>query len=223
MSLYIEDVEKIFTNDIRDKKRTGRGAFAMRGKGVKHGMSGALKTPYYYMSAKEKKKLNGEVEVRENMYSTILNWNEFQAKDTETQKQLLEKWREFHPNQKIMDELAEGMGKKFNTQSFADLVNSLGCKPKRRGGSTKKATANSKKKTPKKKEEETNMNTPVYQQPQQIATQAQTLLTKGLHLEYNGTYDVEALNRLFTKLSLIVEGETSKYNISLSLTEIEKD
>ena len=49
------------------------------------------------------------------------------------------------------------------------------------------------------------------------------LLTKGLHLEYNGTYDVEALSKIFTKLQLIIDGDTNKYNISLSLSEIVED
>jgi hypothetical protein len=46
------------------------------------------------------------------------------------------------------------------------------------------------------------------------------IITKGLHLEYNGNYDVDSLNRLFTKLQLLIDGEPNKYRISLSLSEI---
>jgi transposase len=46
------------------------------------------------------------------------------------------------------------------------------------------------------------------------------LVTNGLHLEYNGSYQVEALSTLFTKLQLLLEGEPNKYRISLSLSEI---
>jgi hypothetical protein len=49
------------------------------------------------------------------------------------------------------------------------------------------------------------------------------IVTKGLHLEYNGNYDVESLNRLFTKLQLLVDGEPNKFRISLSLSEIVED
>lgn len=69
------------------------------------------------------------------------------------------------------------------------------------------------------------------EQPKQEEVQAKIqeevvktmIITKGLHLEYNGTYDVEALNRLFTKLQLLVDGEPCKYNISLSLSEVQED
>src|SRR6476620_12772221 len=87
-----ENIERIFQDDIRDKRKAGSGAFHQRGKGVKHGMGGALRTPSYFMKNKEKKKLDGEVRIH-NMYTTILNWDEWQTKDQETQKNLLTKWR----------------------------------------------------------------------------------------------------------------------------------
>jgi hypothetical protein len=56
---------------------------------------------------------------------------------------------------------------------------------------------------------------------QDIKDHVQTMIiTKGLHLEYNGNYDVDSLNRLFTKLQLLIDGEPNKYRISLSLSEI---
>jgi len=47
------EVERIFNDDVRDKRKAGSGSFHRRGKGVKHGMSGALKTPSFYMSTIE--------------------------------------------------------------------------------------------------------------------------------------------------------------------------
>lgn len=52
------EIERLFQDDIREKRKTGSGSFHKRGKGVKHGLSGALKTPYHYMKTKEKNKLN---------------------------------------------------------------------------------------------------------------------------------------------------------------------
>ena len=63
------EIERLFNEDVRDKRKTGSGSFHKRGKGVKHGISGALRTPSYYMKPKEKKKLNGEVSVS-FMYET---------------------------------------------------------------------------------------------------------------------------------------------------------
>ena len=52
-----ENIERIFQDDIRDKRKAGSGAFHMRGKGVRHGFNGALRTPSFFMKTKEKKKL----------------------------------------------------------------------------------------------------------------------------------------------------------------------
>lgn len=208
-----ENIERIFQDDIRDKRKAGSGAFHQRGKGVKHGIGGALRTPSFFMKAKEKKKLDGEVETY-NMYTTILNWTEFEQKDKETQKTLLTKWREIYPNQKIMDELAIGMGRHFNSQSFADLVNELGCPRKARGGS--------KPREPRKPRQAMTAITPTIQEekPQEEKEiEPVKLITNGLHLEYNGEYDAEQLSKIFTRLQLITDGEENKYTLSISLTE----
>lgn len=220
---YHENIEKIFSDEIRDKKRTGRGAFSMRGKGVKHGFSGALRTPYHFMTNKEKQNLNGEVEVS-NMFTTILNWTEFQMKDDETKRNLLTKWRDIYPNDKIREELSIGRDKPISHTFLNKLVQELGVPKKPRGGNVRtksKRKANTSQtiqpnspvvdfEPPKKKEEP----------EQQIK---QMLITQGLHLEYNGKYDVETLNKLFTKLQLLIDGDSNKYHISLSLSEIVED
>jgi hypothetical protein len=208
------EIEKLFKDDIREKKKTGSGAFHMRGKGVRHGFNGALRTPYHFMKTKEKNKLNGEVECF-NMYETIIPWNEFDLKDKDQQKVLLTRWRELYPNQKIMDELGEGMGRKFNTQSFADLVNSLGCPPKQKGGSQPRAYKPRKAKT-------VAIDPPITKEEAQETikeVREVMLLTKGLHLEYNGEYNSEQLTKIFTKLQLITDGEENKFVLSISITE----
>lgn len=213
---FHENIEKIFINDIREKKRAGSGAFHMRGKGVKHGFSGALRTPYHYMSNREKKKLNGEVEVF-NMYETIIPINEFELKDKETQKHMLTRWRELYDNDKIVSEME--IGKKI----YYDLISDLEIPKKARGGK-RAGTGTRKKQQPK--QQQTLLE---FEEPKEIQAKIEKevvktmLITKGLHLEYNGQYDVDALNRLFTKLQLLVDGESCKYNISLSLSEIQED
>ena len=213
-----ENIERLFNEDIREKRKAGSGSYHRKGHGVKHGMSGALKTPFFYMKTKERNKLNGEVEVS-NMYSTILNWNEWNLKDKETQKTLMTKWREVYSNSQIMEQLQIGRAKHFNAQSFADIVNDLGCPAKIRGGS--------KPKTERKTKAATASITPQlemleFETPEkEIKTETvkQILITNGLHLEYNGEYDQEQLSKIFTKLQLLIEGEPNKFKISLSLSE----
>lgn len=215
----------IFEMEVRDKKRE---VYLNKSKtGAKGGSKSrkGVRTAYDFMNKKEKKLLNGEVESY-NMYTTILNWTEWETKNQETQKNLLTKWRDIYPNTKIMDELSQGRKSKLNSQSFADIVNGLGVPQKRRAlptGEKKPRKAKTNVEVPKMSllefaEEPTN------EVKQEIQSAVQTqIITKGLHLEYNGQYDVEALNRLFTKLQLLVDGETNKYRINLSLSEITED
>lgn len=135
---YQENIEKMFIDDIREKKRTGTGAFHMRGKGVKHGSNKALRTPSFFMKAKEKKKLDGEV-VTFNM-NQVLHKKEFETKDFETQKMLLTNWRNLYDNQTIMDEM--GLSSK---SQFHNLIKQLDIPKKsrwdRKGGKPRKAKA----------------------------------------------------------------------------------
>lgn len=238
-------------DDIRGKRKAGSGSFHKRGKGVKHGISGALKTPYFYMSNREKRKLNGEVKVY-SMFTTIISLEEFQAKDKETQKNLLTKWRELYPN----DDIVEGLG--CGKKTFYDLITELEIPKKPRGGSVKRSSKKNKgvpahlvAASPGTPKNEISSNPKDYEwltkgenvksldilvegiqkdikelkqgiEEKEAATK-QSLVTSGLHMEYNGSYDVEALNKLFTKLQLLIDGDTNKYNIKLSLTEIIED
>ena len=216
-----QDVERLFREDIRDKRKAGSGSFHKRGKGVKHGISGALKTPYHYMTTKEKKKLNGEVKVS-FMYETVIPMREFKLKDEETQRAMLIRWRELFENKHIIKEMGIG------NNTLYGLIEELNLPKKPRGGTRAGAGKRIAKQkalkavsiSPEKEVEEIEKVEKKEIETEVIKT---SLVTKGLHLEYNGEFDIEALNRLFTKLQLMIDGETCKYNISLYLSEVHKD
>jgi hypothetical protein len=199
--------------EVREKKKIGTGSFHMRGKGVKHGFNGALRTPYHFMKTKERNKLNGEVEVY-NMFTTIIPYKEFELKDVETQKELLVKWREVFDNDKIMKEMH------ITNKRYFDLVNDFQLPKKRRGGAVNVQKGKMKKATKEKPLISNSLQFELSESPEITPeSQVQKIITKGLYLEYNGEYDAEALNRLFTKLQLVIDGELNKFNISLCLTE----
>jgi hypothetical protein len=213
---YKENIEKLFKEEVREKKRTGTGAFHMRGKGVRNGFNGALRTPYHFMKTKERNKLNGEVESY-NMFTTIIPYKEFKLKEPETQKDLLIKWREVFDNDKIIGEMH------VTNKTYFDLVNKLDLPKKPRGGAKnvkkgkiKKAAIQEKPKVSNNLEFDFSNSVENVPEPQ---VQIQKIITKGLYLEYNGEYDAEALTKFFTKLQLVIDGETNKFNISLCLTE----
>lgn len=61
----MKEIERIFYDDVRDKKRTGYGASKRASR--KGYIRGGVKTQYDFLSTKERKKLNGEVRVM-NVY-----------------------------------------------------------------------------------------------------------------------------------------------------------
>jgi hypothetical protein len=210
---YSENIEKIFLDDVREKKRTGYGAFHKTGKGVKHRMNG-IKTPYDFMKTKERRKLDGEVKVS-NMYETILTKKEFDLKDEQTQKNMMTRWREIYPNKKIIEEMSVG-GKKINEQAFADLIHRLGCPPKKRGG---KRVGSGKNSSNKAITVPNLIETPPPPLFEAINPNPVRIITKGLQLEYNGDYTADELSKIFTKLQLLTEGEDCKFNLSIMITE----
>jgi len=222
------EVERIFNDDIREKRKAGSGSFHRRGKGVKHGMSGALRTPSFYMSNKEKKKLNGEVKVS-YMYETLVPYNEFVENDRETQKAMLTKWREVYDNSSIRSELG------ISNKAFYDLVADLKIPKKRRVDSedSKRKPKQAKVSvTPKRSLMDTmeflGAEREVLEVKKEVAKEVEkaeekitpVLVTTGMQLTYNKIYGEEELNNIFTKCQIMVEGENKKFQLTLSLTEI---
>lgn len=109
-----ENIEKIFRQEVREKKRIGSNIFSR----VSTRKGGSyFHVPYLYMSKKEQKKLSGEVRAY-NMYE-IISIEEFKKKSKDEQKMLFEAWREKHTNGQIM----QGMG--ISKGSFAKWMDEL--------------------------------------------------------------------------------------------------
>lgn len=88
--VVLENVAKLFQTEIRDKKRVGSNIFS-RVSTRKGGSNQALRTPYLYMSRKERKQLNGEVKVIYNM-NDILEYGAFKNRSEKEQVQLMSYW-----------------------------------------------------------------------------------------------------------------------------------
>ena len=206
----MNEIEKMFMQEVREKKRTGSGAFSKKGKGVKHGMRG-IKFPYDYLSAKEKRLLNGKVEVTQ-MYETILHKDEFLQKDEATQKAMLLRWREIYPNSKIMQEMQIN-----SSGAFHNIITSLDIPRKTRHGAgrPKGKKESDQLALPIKKEEKTS-------QPEKVEIPVTRIIANGLNLEWNGNYNCNEISKMFEKISLLVDEETGekKYKLRLELLEV---
>jgi hypothetical protein len=206
-SIFDEIVREKKAEAFLNKARTGSRGGSKGRKGVR--------TPYDSMTRLEKKRLNGEV-ASFNMNS-LMNYKDFEVKDEDTQKMLLTQWRTLYKNTEIMDAFYDsGNGKRFNTQSFADLVNRLGVPPKQKGGSLPRKPRTAKTKSAAESELSTIQSSLDLEVKKEEPLK---LITNGLHLEYNGEYDSEALSKIFTKLQLLIDGEENKFVLAISLSE----
>jgi hypothetical protein len=196
----------LFDLEVREKRRQVQGNRSRSGASGSRTRKG-MRTPYDSMNARERKKLNGEVVVTK-MYETIIPKEEFLLKDLETQKNMLIRWREIFSNEKIKKEMG------IHNKGYYDLVEAFDLPKKARGGS--------KPRVGKKKTAEANLNEIKEQEPKkeiQEQIPEPKLITRGLHLEYNGDYTAEELSKIFLKLQLITEGEENKFTLAISLTE----
>lgn len=239
------NIERFFNEQIREQRKAGSGAFHRRGKGVKHGMRSALLTPFYFMKNKDKKKLNGEVMVY-NMYETIIPKEEFFLKEEALQKTMLTRWREIFDNHTIRTQL--GMTNKDFYDLVNELgipkKNRVESMNKAREGKVKVKIEKTKEKKQNKNllekfedaiglplteappvEEAPKQEIALKEEPKNNYTQQAPevfkpmLLTKGLHLEYNGDYTADQLTKIFTKLQVLTDGEENKFSLSISLSE----
>lgn len=97
------EIERVFYQDVSEKKKAGSGSFHRRGKGIKHGMSG-IKFPYDFMTAKQKRQLNGAV-IMTNIFTSLMDFKELQTHPEDRQKVIIEKWRETYKTKEIQEAL----------------------------------------------------------------------------------------------------------------------
>lgn len=121
-----EDIGKLWAQEVREKKRTASGVHSKTGK---RGYVGKMLFATDFMSSKERREYTKPSEVRsltlsELVYESIVPYKEFLNFDEKKQKELMEKWREHHKNNDII----EKMGIRKN--DFYELINKLNVEKK---------------------------------------------------------------------------------------------
>jgi hypothetical protein len=203
------EADRLFNEEIAAKKADRKNLRSKTGsKGSSKSRKG-IRTAYDYMTPKERKKLNGIVEVS-SLYDVLQNKEWFEGFPPDKQKEILIHWRDIHPNAKIMEAL------EIKSQgTFNKFLENLGV-PKKRSWSKKKA-----QQQPHKKEIQ-----PMENQKEEIVAAAvperekmDIVIFDGLSLNYNGVYSADQIERILTKLQLIVAGEENSFIMSISLQE----
>jgi uncharacterized protein YneR len=203
-----EEAEKWFQDEVNSKKRDRYNLKSKTGsKGSSKSRKG-VRTAYDYLSPKERKKLNGTVEVS-SLYDVLQDKEWFEGFPLDKQKEILIHWREIYPNSKIMEALQIKSQGAFNT-----LIKRLGV-PKKRPYMKKQIKAQPKEES--SKGSEVVAAVPVSEKGKDM----DIVIFDGLSLNYNGFYSADQLERIFTKLQLIIQDEEQiKYKVSITLQEV---
>jgi hypothetical protein len=190
--MMINSFIKDFNDDIAFKKLVSRKT---------------VKTRY---TEKQLKSLSGKVTIT-NMYDTILHHTAFTMETEDTQKAMLTHWRDSYRNTEIL----KGMGISSNTLS--NHLKRLDIPMKEKGGSRRGSGKSTKLIRKENVSNDTSPSLPPYQEKSDTLT-----ILDGFQLNYNGIYQAEEINKILTKLQLLVDGEENKFRMTISLSEITK-
>jgi replicative superfamily II helicase len=200
----ITEAERLFHEEVRDKKRTASGVHSKTGR---NGYVGNMRFPSDIMSRKEKYNYRRASKVMvTNVFDKILPMSEFNQLEAAEQKNRMTHWRNTKTNKEIRQEMG------ISNSRYYDIVKELDLPKAPR---VMKEPKTPKKKTPQaaKKQEETL--------PAKVeeAAPVQQIIINGLHLSFNGTYKPEQIQRQLEKFSLMLEDEKDDFYVELKLMQ----
>ena len=219
--MWQSEAERLFNDEVRDKKKTASGVHHKTGK---NGYVGKMRFPSDIMSRKEKRKYKGNSKVSiSNLYEEIIPVEEFEKLEEYEQRNMLSYWRNTYSNKTITD----GMGI-WNARYYR-IVADLGLpKAKRVDASSekkpRKATAKTASKEPAIQsaiqsslmQHEAAPPAPVAAPPAPVV---QEIIVEGLHLSFIGTYDAEKIQKQLSKFDLLLEGEEDDFYIEMKIMQ----
>lgn len=219
--MWQSEAERLFNDEVRDKKKTASGVHHKTGK---NGYVGKMRFPSDIMSRKEKMKYKGNSRVSiSNLYEEIITIEEFEKLETHEQRNRLAYWRNQYSNK----EITEGMG--IWNNKYYRIVADLGLpRGKRVDGAPRKATA---KKATQKATKEPAIQSAIQSSLMKLeeappapvaappAPVVQEIIVEGLHLSFIGTYDAEKIQKQLSKFDLLLEGEEDDFYIEMKIMQ----
>jgi hypothetical protein len=212
---YFSEAEKLFNQEVREKKRTASGVHSKTGK---NGYVGNMRFPSDIMSRKDKynHRKAGKV-VTTQLYEEILPVDEFEALETYEQKNRMAYWRNVYTNK----EITTAMG--IHNNRFYKIVKGLELPkaPRVDRKEPRKATAI---KTQAKQEKAVAVEpSPIKApEPETKPEPVQEILVDGIHLVFSGTYSPELIQKKLGKFELMLEDETDDFYVELRLIQKQK-
>lgn len=209
MMMHTSEIERMFHDEVRQKKKTASGVHHKTGK---NGYVGTMRFPSDIMNRKDKMRYRkaGKV-VTTNIFDTVIPIDEFEALETYEQRNRLQYWR----NEKHNKEILKGMG--ISSKRYYEIVAELELPKAPRGKQKIKARTG----TTTKKEPSVAITNerivPEVQEPPK--PQVQEVMIEGLNLVFQGTYNAEMIQKQLTKFSLILEDEEEEFYFEFRLMQ----
>jgi replicative superfamily II helicase len=206
------EAERLFHNEVREKKKTASGVHHKTGK---NGYVGTMRFPSDIMSRKDKMRYRRSSKVMTtNMYDEIIGIEEFEKLETYEQRNRLQYWRNKNNNKEIL----AGMG--ISSKRYYEIVAALDL-PKAprvdRGGKATKRSAKVTKKEEPKQESVTIENEPPA--PIEEPPPVQEIIVDGLHLVFNGTYSAELIQKQLKKFITLLDEEPDEFYLEFKLMQ----
>lgn len=208
--MRLSEAEKLFHEEVREKKRTASGVHHKTGK---RGYTGKILFPTDFMSRKEKynHRKAGKI-LSTNLYDSILTIDEFEQLETHEQRNMLQYWRTTYSNAEIKSKMG------IHNSRYYGLVADLGLP---------KAPRTNKNEIPKRKAiaktapKKTLLDfvDEVAEEKAPPKPEVQEVIVSGIHLVFNGTYSPEQIIKQLSKFELLLDGEEDKYYIELKLMQ----
>jgi hypothetical protein len=215
------EAEFLLMQENREKKRAASGIHSRKGK---RGYVGKMYTPVDFLKGKEKRNYvkAGKITVS-NLFDEILSQEEFDKLEENEQKNRLMYWRLNHSVEKIKKEMGVTHGRYYRYIKELDLpriprglgVTTLDIKEKRKGKATKmnKETKEQKNTTEPEKILEA-------EQPKKESLNLLDLF--GLNIGYKGTFNSDEIRKMFNKLDILLEDDSSEFEIELKIMQKDK-
>ncbi len=210
----LNNIQRMFHDEIRDKKKTASGVHHKTGK---NGYVGKMRFPSDLMNRSEKMRYRkaGKI-VTSNIFDEILPIEEFEQLETYEQRNRLQYWRNQKPNKEIL----RGMG--ISNKRYYDIVTELELPkaPRIKVGEPRKAYA---KKVHESsvaiKEVPTVQEVPEVLIPPKEEKNPQEIIVEGLNVIFTGTYTAEKIEKQLTKFMLLLDSEEDDFYVEFRLMQ----
>ena len=200
------DIEKLFNQDVQEKKVVSRG---VHGIASKRGFVGKVYTPSDFLDGRSQKGRNyrgtGKVEVW-NMYEKIIPYEKFETLDNENKREVLIKYQDKY----TVDEICEAWGLK-NHYHYYKIANKLDLPPRRKKLSRKKAKSTEQKNQKQKSDGSIS-------EMSKETTKATLDIQSAISISLNGIYKAEEASKYIEKIAfLLADLEEKEVKIELNI------